>query len=132
MPTTPTLAELGDEHFVSLTTFRKSDEPVATTVWIARDGDDLIVTTPRSSGKVKRIRNNAHVELRACNRFGKVKPGAPAVDGTASILDDDTSRAHQASVFHRKLGFEYRLFMFFERRGKSGQKPRVMVRISAA
>ena len=38
-------AALGDEQFLSLTTFRKSGERVSTPVWIGRDGDALMVTT---------------------------------------------------------------------------------------
>ncbi|MDT7579905.1 MAG: uncharacterized protein QOK35_1169, partial [Pseudonocardiales bacterium] len=51
----PTLAEMADEQFVSLSTFRRSGAPVATPVWIARDGDALVVTTIADSGKVKRL-----------------------------------------------------------------------------
>ena len=50
------LAGLADERFVSLTTFRRTGEPVSTPVWIAANGTDLIVTTPKESGKVKRRR----------------------------------------------------------------------------
>lgn len=46
----PSLATMGDERFVSLTTFRKSGEPVSTAVWIGRDGDAVIVITPEASG----------------------------------------------------------------------------------
>ena len=49
---------LGDERFISLTTFLKSGNAVSTPVWIARDGDDLVVTTPAMSGKAKRLRNS--------------------------------------------------------------------------
>ena len=76
---------LGDEQFVSLTTFRRSGEAVSTPVWIARDGDDLVVTTPAMSGKVKRLRNSGRVEMRPCDRMGKVKEGATVVAGTAAI-----------------------------------------------
>ena len=65
-------AALGDEWFLSLTTFRKSGERVSTPVWIGRDGDALIVTTPQASGKVKRLRNSPRVEVRPCNRMGRV------------------------------------------------------------
>lgn len=122
---------LAAEPFVSLTTFRRSGEAVSTPVWIARDGDDLIVTTPKHSGKVKRLRNSGEVELRPCDRMGKVKTGAPMVAGTAAILDDDASREHLTGLFRAKYRAEYRIFMFIERLGRSGRKDRVMLRISA-
>jgi len=69
------LAALGDERFVSLTTFRRSGEAVSTPVWVGRDGDALVVTTPRDSGKVKRLRSDDRVELRPCSRSGRVADG---------------------------------------------------------
>ena len=64
---------LADEHFVSLTTFRKTGERVPTPVGIARDGEALLVTTPDGTGKVKRIRNNPRLELQSSGRMGKTK-----------------------------------------------------------
>jgi len=125
------LLALADERFVSLTTFRRSGEPVSTPVWIARDGNDLIVTTPKDSGKVKRLRNDTKVELRPCSRMGAVDPGATAVRGTAIIADDDQSRDLLTAVFAAKYKLEYRVFLFIERLGKAGAKQRVLLRISA-
>jgi PPOX class probable F420-dependent enzyme len=125
------LASIADERFVSLTTFRKSGEGVSTPVWIARDGDALIVTTPDGTGKVKRLRNSGRVELRPSDRMGKVAAGAPVVSGVAEIVDTDQARATQARIFLSKYRFEYRLFMFIERLGKKGQKKRVCLRITA-
>ena len=133
MPTSAAaLAALADERFVSLTTYRRSGVAVSTPVWIARDGEDLIVTTPKESGKVKRLRNDSRVQLRACSRTGSVKDGAVAVDAHAAIADDDGSRALLTQVFGGKYRTEYRVFMFIERLGKAGAKQRVLLRITAA
>lgn len=129
--TAAALAALADERFVSLTTFRKTGQPVSTPVWIARDGTDLIVTTPKQSGKVKRLRNNARVELRACSRTGAVRDDAVTVEARAEIMDDDRSRALLTRVFLGKYRAEYRIFMFIERLGRSGAKQRVLLRISS-
>lgn len=127
MTTDPALLALADEHFVSLTTFRKTGVGVSTPVWIARDGDELIVTTPDGTGKVKRVKNNGRVTLAPCSRMGKVADGAPVVEGTATI---ETETPRLSKIFADKLKTEYRIFMFIERRGKAGQKPRVILRIS--
>ena len=126
------LSALADERFVSLTTYRRSGDAVSTPVWIARDGDDLIVTTPKESGKVKRLRNDSRVQLRPCSRTGSVKEGSVAVDAHAVIDDDDRSRALLTRVFGGKYRTEYRVFMFIERLGKSGAKQRVLLRINTA
>lgn len=125
---TVSLDSLADEHFVSLTTFRKSGEAVSTPVWIARDGDALLVTTPDGTGKVKRLRNNPRVEIRPCNRMGKVKDDAPVAVGVATM---DAEQPNETAIFSSKYGVEYRIFMAIERRGKAGQKPRVILRITA-
>ena len=119
--------DLGDERFVSLTTFRRTGEPVSTPVWEARDGDALLVTTPAGSGKVKRLRHTSRVELRPCGRTGKVADDAPTHTGTARIEDRD-----RPDVFRSKYGLEYRVFMRIERLGKDGRRPRVLLRITPA
>jgi PPOX class probable F420-dependent enzyme len=126
------LAGLADERFVSLTTYRRTGEAVSTPVWIARDGGDLLVTTPKESGKVKRLRNDSRVQLRPCSRTGAVKDDAVAVDAHAMIADDDQSRALLTRVFGGKYRLEYRIFLFIERLGKAGAKQRVLLRINAA
>ena len=121
---------LGDEQFVSVTTFRKSGEPVSTPVWVARDGDALIVTTPAGSGKVKRIRNSPRVEVRPCNRSGRVKPGAEGFGGVAKILTDDNNCERLTGVIRKKYGVQFRLITGMERLMRSGQRTRVILRIT--
>ncbi|WP_349898385.1 PPOX class F420-dependent oxidoreductase [Parafrigoribacterium soli] len=122
-----TLLDLGDEHFVSLTTFRKSGVGVSTPVWIARDGDALLVTTPQGSGKVKRIRNNDRVELRPSSRMGKVADDAPVAVGHAEILEETPELEN---VFRKKFGLEYSFFLWIEKFSKQGTKPRYILRIT--
>lgn len=117
---------LGDEAFVSLTTFRKSGEPVSTPVWIARDGDELVVITPSESGKVKRIRNSARVELRPCSRRGQVPDDAVAVAGNARIVTSDRATA----AIKKKYGIEFRVVMFIELLVARRRKPRVILAIT--
>ena len=76
-----TIDTLADEGFISLTTFRNTGVGVPTTVWVGRDGDALLVTTPRGSGKVKRLRRDPRVELSPNSRFGNVDDDAPTVSG---------------------------------------------------
>ena len=77
-----------DVQYVSLTTFRKTGVGVPTAVWIARDGDQLVVTTVEQTGKVKRLANNPSVEMRPCDMRGNVADGAPTYSGTAQIVRD--------------------------------------------
>ncbi len=115
-----TLTSMGDESFVSLTTFRASGEPVSTPVWIGHDGGqraddgDLLVLTPSDSGKVKRLRADPRVELRPCDRRGRVEEGAPTAPGVVEILDDEAGVEAVREVMRRKYGAEYVVFMVIE------------------
>ena len=126
-----TLLDLSDERFVSLTTFRKSGEGVSTPVWIARDGDDLYVTTPAGSGKVKRLRNEPRVELRPSSRLGKVADDAPVAYGVARIDESDTTEDALNEVFIKKYGLEFRIMMGIEKVGSKRSSGRVILRITA-
>lgn len=79
------LTRLSEGKYLSLTTFRKSGEAVATPVWVTRAGDNLYVITAENSGKVKRLRNNSSVLLAPCDVRGNLT-GAQ-VKGTAEVLD---------------------------------------------
>ena len=125
-----TFDALADEGFILLTTFRKSGVGVPTTVWVARDGDALLVTTPRGSGKVKRLRNDDRVEMTSSSRFGKVDDDAPTVSGTAEVLDDDDARRRTNEVMQEKYGLEYRVMMGLEKLGRKGDDNRVILRIT--
>ena len=125
-------AAMGDERYISLTTFRRSGEAVSTPVWIARDGDDLVVTTPAASGKVKRLRNNSRVEMRACDRRGSVREGAPVVTGSAEIESGVGATAKANAIFLAKFTLVYKIFMVIERLGRGGGKDRALLRITPA
>jgi PPOX class probable F420-dependent enzyme len=124
------LSQLGNEPFVSLTTFRRSGEGVPTPVWVARDGDALIVLTPEESHKVGRVRRDPHVRLVPCTRTGRVKDGGPLVDGTAAVIADPADTERLRELIKRKYGAEYRVTMALERLFARRRKPRVILRIT--
>lgn len=103
---------------------------MATPVWIAVDGDNLVVTTERATGKVKRLRLDQSVSMRPCSRMGRVADDAITVTGTA-VLDDDLTAANSALA--KKYGLQFKIIRGLERlirrvQRKPGQ--RIIVRIS--
>lgn len=98
-------ATLARERYVSLTTFRRSGEPVSSAVWIAPDGDELVVITLDPSGKLKRLAHTHRVELRPCDLRGRVAEGAPTYSGRATV---DRSEEAVATV-KRAIGRKYLL-----------------------
>ncbi|MFL6026781.1 MAG: PPOX class F420-dependent oxidoreductase [Friedmanniella sp.] len=121
---------VGRERFVSLTTFRRSGQPVATPVWVAADGDALVVITPEGTGKVKRLRHDPRVELRPCSRSGIVAPGAPVLLGQAEIVADPARTARIINLIGAKYGLEYRLVLLIERLAVRRRRPRLGLRIT--
>ena len=83
------------QKYISLTTFRKNGQAVATPVWFGEEDSKLFVMTRSISGKYKRIRNNPQVRVAPCTIRGAVTGPECAV--TARILSvEDHARARQA------------------------------------
>jgi PPOX class probable F420-dependent enzyme len=125
------LHALSEETYVSLTTFRRTGEAVATAVWIVRDGDDLLVTTGAASGKIKRIRNSDRVELVASDRAGKVAPDAVAVEALAVVLEDSDTRVVLDRLLLAKYGAQYRAIKLAAKLARREPGSSVAIRISA-
>ena len=77
-------AELHDQKYISLTTFRKTGVPVRTPVWFAEKRGKLYVMNEREAGKIKRVRNNPNVKLAPCTIRGRVT--GPEFSGKARVL----------------------------------------------
>lgn len=123
-----TVSALSGESFVSLTTYRRSGEGVATPVWPRRRSGSRGHTVD-GSGKVKRLRNDARVTLRPCNRSSKVEPDALTVEGTAEVITD-ASRIHALTdPIRRKYGLQFKVVMGIEKVVGRG-RTRVALRIS--
>jgi PPOX class probable F420-dependent enzyme len=122
--------QIGAEKFVSLTTFKRDGSAVAGPMWIAPDGNDLVVWTPADSWKVKRLRRDPRVQLSPSNRTGKVAPDAPALDATGVVIDDPAQVAQVEARIKQKYGIEFRVITMVEAVLARGRKPRVAIRIS--
>lgn len=107
---TTDFTQLRGASYISLTTFRKSGEPVATPVWFAQDGDVLYLFTFPSAGKVKRIRHTARVTVAPCTLNGNVT--GPAIEARARILTDESAMAHADQTLARKYGLIWRIYHF--------------------
>jgi PPOX class probable F420-dependent enzyme len=97
---------LARSPYVLLTTFRRDGTPVPTPVWVVRVGDELLVWTNPTAGKVKRIRRNSRVEIGPCGRGGR--PLGRSVPGTARILGSDELGAVVPALI-RKYGLVARM-----------------------
>jgi PPOX class probable F420-dependent enzyme len=125
-----TLADLADEKYLLLTTFRRTGEAVATPVWAAGDGAGLVVTTMADSGKVKRLRHTPSATVQACDMRGRVRPGAPVVAADVSVADDAGTASRTASAMTAKYGLAARFVRVMDRLRRSGS--RVVLRLQPA
>lgn len=121
------LEDAAAARYVSLTTFRRSGAPVPTPVWVARDGDELVVITLDGVGKTKRLAHTSAVELRPCDVRGTVADGATTYVGTARVVRDpeavaQVKRAMSAKYPMARLGngLESILGRTFRRKARAG------------
>lgn len=89
--------------YVSVTTYRRSGEGVPTPVWYALSDGELVFWTGAGTGKVKRIGNDARVQVAVCDVRGRIAPGAAAYDGTARVLDDADKAAARRLLARKYL-----------------------------
>ncbi|KOV63964.1 PPOX class F420-dependent oxidoreductase [Streptomyces sp. MMG1121] len=113
------LDRLGSGKYLLVTSYRKNGTPVATPVWVVRDGDTLGVWTVADSFKVKRIRRRPDVLVGPCDLRGN--PTGDQLPATAAIADPATT-ARYRDLLARKYGILGRLTLLGSRlrRGRDG------------
>ncbi|WSQ07215.1 PPOX class F420-dependent oxidoreductase [Streptomyces sp. NBC_01231] len=113
------LERLGAGKYLLITSYRRNGTPVATPVWVVRDGDTLGVWTVADSWKVKRIRARGDVLVGPCDMRGK--PTGDQMPATAEIADAATTVRYR-KLLARKYGILGRLSLFGSklRRGLKG------------
>ena len=78
---------ISDEKYISLTTFRRSGDPVSCPVWVVPVSDGRIgFWTAMGSGKTKRLRNDPRVTVQPSDVRGRVIAGTEARPGAAEMV----------------------------------------------
>jgi uncharacterized protein len=120
------LAAFSRHRYLSLETYRRTGQAVATPVWFVVDRDVIYVYSLATAGKVKRIRNNPRVRIAPCDARGRLT-GA-WVEATAGIVDErNAAQAH--GLLRAKYGWMKRLADLFR---KMRPKPRAVLAIVVA
>ncbi|MGW3121440.1 PPOX class F420-dependent oxidoreductase [Streptomyces sp. NPDC001107] len=120
------LERLGSGKYVLVTSYRKNGTPVATPVWVVRDGDTLGVWTAADSWKVKRIRARGDILVGPCDLRGN--PTGAQLPATAEIGDEATV-ARYRELIARKYGIVGRLTLLGSRL-RRGLKGTVGIRVA--
>jgi uncharacterized protein len=97
-----------DRHrYVSLTSYRKNGEGVATPVWLLPHEGKLFIWTNRESFKAKRLARDPRCTVAPCNANGKQLLG-PHLDGHARFVEP--IRASEiASMMKARYGIQFAL-----------------------
>lgn len=126
-------AALAGQKYLNLTTFRRDGSPVATPVWFAREGESLYITTYDSTGKVKRLRANEHVELAPSDARGNVR--GPALAARGRVVQDAGEAARAEAALRRTYGWQYRVIRLMTNlasRRRTGGAARIYLALSPA
>jgi uncharacterized protein len=94
--------DLGREHCIALTTFRKTGQRVVTPVWFAISLGTIYVETHADAGKLKRLRHTARVTRAPCTYSGKVTGSVS--EGHARILTESEERTAASAALAKKYG----------------------------
>ena len=124
-----TFDEVAHARYVLLTTFTKDGRPKPTPVWVAPDGDRLLVIAEEKSWKVKRIRNTPRVTLAVCDVRGN--PKSDAIEGTAAILDKSQNGLVYDAI-GRQYGIVGKVFNLFSKYVRGGMQNNVGLELRAA
>ena len=111
-----TIDRIGQGKYLSLTTFKRDGTGVPTPVWVAAEGDRLLVWTQADSGKAKRLRNSGHVLIAPCDSRGRLR--GEQVPAAAQLLDQSGTAEVERAFLH-KFGLTFRAFRIL---GKSRAK----------
>jgi uncharacterized protein len=116
------LDQFHKQKYLNIETFRKSGESMKTPVWFVQDGETIYVQTVANSGKVKRIRNNGHVNIASCKMDGKlVGNWVPAQAREVTDPEVSTKVNH---LLDRKYGLMKKLFE--NQRAQKGGKDTIL------
>jgi uncharacterized protein len=96
------LQQFKNQLYINLETYRKNSTAVCTPVWFTEENNILFVRTILSSGKVKRIRNNAHVRIVPCEADGR--PIGQWIECHAKLIVDPVEADRINRAFDAKYG----------------------------
>jgi PPOX class probable F420-dependent enzyme len=109
--------------YVSLITYKKNGDPIATQVWFVEEAEKLYIVTLQGRYKFKRIKNNPNVKIAPVSMRGK--PSGEYFDGIARVLSNDESKPI-IELFRKK----YRMFKMMFKEDREGEKKSFFIEIT--
>lgn len=119
------MTDIGDERYISLTTYKRDGTGRATPVWITGSGGSYVFTTGDKAWKTRRLRNDPRVTVQASNMRGRVSPAATLYTGTGTVKTDSASVAAAMRAISAKYGWQFTLTRITDRiRDTIGRGPK--------
>ena len=112
-----------DGKYISLITYKKSGDPIATQVWFVEEDEKLYIVTLQGRYKFKRIKTNPNVKIAAASMRGK--PKGEYFDGIARVLSEAESQSILV-LFKKK----YRTFKLMFKEDREGDKKIFFIEIT--
>ena len=104
------LAEFIKEKYLNLETYRIDGQAVQTPVWFVIHNDIIYVTTPSTTGKVKRLNHNKNIRIVPSDLKGK--PKGNWIAATAYFANELESK-QAIQLRKKKYGFMAKLVNIF-------------------
>ncbi len=124
----PSFQQLAAQRYVSLVTFRRNGNGVATPIWIAPHNGKLYAFTDGTSAKIKRLRNSDRVRIAACDGRGNVR--GEYTDGRARRVEDPARSQSAMAALRRKYGWQLAMIDFVSRLfGRIGRRAIIEIEI---
>jgi len=113
---------IGEEKYVTSTTYRKTGTAVPTPTWIvALDEGRVGFWTSSASGKYKRLRNDPRIVLKPSDARGRVKAGSRPTEGTAELVTSGAEFDAIQRGIRAKYGVMVPVSKFFNTLGHIGK-----------
>jgi PPOX class probable F420-dependent enzyme len=110
------IERLATARYVSLTTYRRGEEPCRRQVWVVRDSDALLLTASESSDEIQRIQHDKRVTLAPCDLRGRLQ--GTATTGIAEIRPSATDLETYKELAKQKYDWTDFLAVRIARLGK--------------
>lgn len=104
------LSILEKHKYINLESYKKNGQAVQTPVWFMISDNTIFVQTAKTTGKIKRIKNNSKIRIMPCGIRGESK--GEWVEGIATLADD-TKIQEIIKLRVKKYGFKAKMLGIF-------------------
>lgn len=112
------LSILEKHEYINLESYKKNGQAVQTPVWFMISDNTIFVQTAKTTGKIKRIKNNSKIRIMPCGIRGESK--GEWVEGIATLADD-TKIQEIIKLRVKKYGFKAKMLgMFMKKENLAG------------